>query len=147
MRGGPDDAARYEAVLAFYRRVRYMKTLTPLTMTYLTREIRSLFASFPDGSLKTHLENAAPYLFTFLAYPGMPPHNNPAELEIRDGVVGQRNVRHQITTPDGRAIFSRLTTFAITCRKNGMLPCRIVVEMMRNLGWNMFSHGPQAGRD
>ena len=77
----------------------------------------------------------------------MPPHNNPAEPEMRDGVAGQRNVRHQTTAPDGREIFSRLTTFAITCRKNGMLPCRAVVEMARNPEWNMFKPGPQAGRE
>ena len=63
-------------VPAFYRRVRDMKTLTPLTMTCLTREIRALIATFPDGRLKTYLENAVSYLFTFLAYPGMPPHNS-----------------------------------------------------------------------
>ena len=41
-------------------------------------------------------------MFTFLRHPGMPPHNNAAELEIRDTAVLHRNVRHQLSDAEGR---------------------------------------------
>ena len=50
----------------------------------------------------------ASYLFTFLRYPGMPPHNNAAELEIRDTVVLHRNVRRHLLEPEGMEVFSVL---------------------------------------
>ena len=61
-----------------------------------------MISAYPEGRLKKHLAKAVPHMFTFLSYPGMPPHNNAAELAIRDGPVRYRNVRHQITTPEGR---------------------------------------------
>ena len=66
-------------------------------------------------------------MLTFLSHSGMPPHNNSAELAIRDGPVVQRNMRYHVTTPDGRGIFSRLLTLIRTCRMNGAFPCRAVV--------------------
>ena len=144
--GGPEDVARYDLFLVFYRRIRDMNKLAPFTMTYLTREVRAMIATFPDGKLKTHLENAVPYMFTFLAYPGMPPHNNPAELDIRDTVVAKRNKNRQIATPDGRVDFSRLNTFTRTCYKNDILPCRAVVEMARDPKWDLFNPGPWTER-
>ena len=128
--------------LAFYRRIRDMKMLTPFTMAHLTREVLSMIAAFSDGKLKTHLENAVPYMFAFLAYLSMPPHNNPAELKIRDAVVSKRNVHHQIATPDGRVDFSRMNTFTRTCYKNDILPCRAVVEMARDPKLDLFNPGP-----
>ncbi len=50
---------------------------------------------------RTKLEGAAPHLLTFLRYPGMPPRNNGAQLEIRDTAVLHRNVRHQLSTAEG----------------------------------------------
>ena len=71
-----------------------------------------------DGhKFKVTLWGAAPCLFTFLRYPGMPPHNNAAELEIRDAVVLHRNVRHQLSKPEGREVFSVLISVARTCHK------------------------------
>lgn len=93
----------------------------------MAREIRALISSFSEGKLKNHLRNAEPYMLTFLSHSGMPPHNNSAELAIRDGPVVQRNMRYHVTTPDGRGIFSRLLTLIRTCRMNGAFPCRAVV--------------------
>ena len=40
-----------------------------------------MVSSYPEGhKFRIKLEGAAPHLFTFLRYPGMPPHNNGAEL-------------------------------------------------------------------
>ena len=145
--GDAGDEARYDRLKRFYRRIKKMKTQDPFTTMYLTREIRAILSTFPDGKLKTHLTNAVPYMFTFLAFRDMPPQNNDAELAIRDNIVVQRNVRHHITTPGGREVFSRLVTFAATCRKNGMSPYRAVIEMIRNPEWDMFHPGPWAGED
>ena len=84
-------------------------------------------------------------MFTYLAFKGMPPQNNPAELAIRDCVVVQHNMRHQITTPRGREVFSRLVTFAATCNKNGIYPSRAVLEILRNPDWDLLNPGPLWG--
>ena len=79
--------------------------------------------SYGEGhKFRGTLEGAAPHLFTFLRYPGMPPHNNAAELEIRDSVVLHRNVRHQLSEPEGRAVFSVLVSVARTCYRRGIFP-------------------------
>ena len=61
-----------------------------------------MILAYPDSRLKTHLLNAVYDLLTHLAYKGMLPQNNPAGLAIRDNIVRHRNVRHKITTPEGR---------------------------------------------
>lgn len=67
-------------------------------------------------------EDAAPHLFTFLRYPGMAPHNNAAERGIRDAIVLHRSVRHQLSEPGGRHMFSVRVSVARTCQKLGMAP-------------------------
>jgi len=54
----------------------------------------------------------------------MSPHNNAAELEIRDTVVLHRNVRHQLSELEGRQVFSALVSVARTCQKMGMFSAR-----------------------
>ena len=83
----------------------------------------------------------------FLAYEGMLPQNNPAELAIRDNVVRHRNVRHKITTLEGREEFSCIITFTATCHKNHIFVSRAIVEILRNTRWDMFHPGPYAGPD
>ena len=145
--GDAGDRARHEQASGFYHKIKHMKTAAPFTVTELTREVRSMISAYPEGKAKNHLAKAVPDMFTFLSYPGMPPHNNATELAIRDGPVRHRNVRHQITTPEGREIFSRLLTFIMTCGMNHIFPCRAVVEMLRDPGWDMFNPGPPAPRD
>ena len=145
--GGAEEESRYDRATEFYRMICDIKTLSPLTMTYLTRRILAMISAYPDGRLKTHLLNAVYDLFTFLAYEGMLPQNNPAELAIRDNVVRHRNVRHKITTPEGREEFSRIITFTATCRKNRIFVSRAIVEILRNTRWDMFHPGPYAGPD
>ena len=70
-----------------------------------------------------------------------------APSPFRDGPVRHRNVRHQITTPEGRGVFSRLLTFVMTCGMNGIFPCRAIAEMLRDPGWGMFNPEPPAPRD
>ena len=49
--------------------------------------------------MHTALLNALPTMF--LEHPYMPMHNNPTEMEIRDGVVTKCNMHLQIATPAG----------------------------------------------
>ena len=49
-----------------------------------------------------------PDMFTFLSYPGMPPHNNDTERAIRDGIIPQRNSRHKTMNARGRKTLSML---------------------------------------
>ena len=55
----------------------------------------------PEHSFCTTLHNAAPNMFTFLQFPGMPPHNNPAELEVRDTIVYHRGIGTSSTMQKG----------------------------------------------
>ena len=96
-----------------------------------------------DGrKFKVTIEGAAPCLFTFLRYPGMPPHNNAAELEIRDAVVLHRNVRHQLSKPEGREVFSVLISVARTCHKQGIFPR---VGVIRDPDWQHIQ-APRTGQ-
>ena len=49
-------------------------------------------------------EGAATYLYV-LRYPGIPPYNNAAELEIHDAVVLHRNAHHHLSEPEGMDVF------------------------------------------
>ena len=74
----------------------------------------------------------------------MPPHINAAELEIRDSVVLHRNVRHQLSEPEGRAVFSVLVSVARTCYKRGIFPRIAVEELAKDPDWSIFK--PPDGR-
>ena len=129
--------AAYDIHLKFYRRIKKIKTLAPLTMMGLSREAYTIACMF-DKRVKTLLINAIPNMFTFLSVPGMPPHNNDAESLIRNGVVPHRRVRHKIVTPEGREVFSINTTFTQTCRLQKASPARALLEYMLNENWDLF---------
>ena len=109
---------------------------------YLIEELRDAVSAYPVGKIKTHLVNAVPHAPAFTGFRGMPPHNNPAGPAIRDHVVPQHNVRHKISTSEGRETFSRIATLAGTAGKNRTFAGRVAVEVARNPGWNMLDHGP-----
>ena len=83
----PEDEARYDTLLGPYLDVKRIKTLAPLTMAGLARRAHAIAASYEDPGFRTHLLNAVPDPFTFLAHPGMSPHSNDVEREIRDGII------------------------------------------------------------
>ena len=138
---GPREL-RYDQFLEMYRGIRHLKTLAPFTTMNLARLAWKLASGYgeqgEEGRVRGHVMRAIPDMFTFAAFPGMPPHNNGAEIEIRDAVVGQRNVRHKLVTAEGREVFSRMVTFSRTCRKRGMFPCRAVVDLLRDPGWDVI---------
>ena len=139
--GGAGDRARHGQASGFYHKIKRVKTAAPFTVTELTREVQPIISAYPESRLKKHQAKAVPHMFTSLSYPGMPPHNNAAELATRDGPVRHRNVRHQITTPGRREAFSRLLTFVMTCGTNHIFPRRAVVEMLRDPQWDTFNPG------
>ena len=85
-----------------------------------------------------HLRNAAPYLFTFLKYPGMPPTNNPTEGDIRDGVVIERKIRQKMVNAKGMHVFSVIHSFTQTCRKLRLVPWKEIANMVHDPDWNIF---------
>ena len=145
--GGPEDEARHNWLLGYYRKISTVPALAPFTVMYLGREFHDAVSAYPEGKLKTHLSNAAPYVLTFLGFRGMPPHNNAAELAIRDNIVTHRNNHRMISTPEGCEAFSRIITIGGTARMNGMFAGRAFTEIARNPDWNMFDPGPWAGPD
>ena len=128
IRNGGNDLSCYRRLLSLYRRIKDRESACSAECLDLERAVLQIAASYGEGHpFRGTLEGAAPHLFTFLRHPGMPPHNNGAELEIRDAVVLHRNVRHQLSEPEGREVFSVLVSVARTCHKRGMFP-RVAVE-------------------
>ena len=137
----------YLRLLAMYKRIKDRESASCAECLDLERAVLEIAASYGDAEdkiehdglkFKATLEYAAPCLFTFLRYPGMPPHNNGAELEIRDTVVLHRNVRHQLSEPEGREVFSVLISVARTCHKQGIFPRVAVEELIRDPSWSIF---------
>ena len=147
IRNGGGDLSCYRRLLSLYRRIRDRESAGSAECLDLERAVLEIAASYGEGhGFRKTLEGAAPHLFTFLRYPGMPPHNNGAELEIRDAVVLQRNVRHQLSTPEGREVFSVLVSVARTCHKRGIFPRVAVENLVRDPGWSIFEPPPEQER-
>ena len=140
--GGPDISC-YCRLLSIYRAIKARKSACSSECPSLERAVLEIVSSYPEGhKFRIKLEGAAPHLFTFLRYPGMPPHNNGAELEIRDTAVLHRNVRHQLSTIQGREVFSVLVSVARTCRKLGIFPRTAVECLIRDPDWRLFKPPP-----
>ena len=136
--GDPADEARYDMMLGLYGDAKRIKTLAPFTRMDLSRRAHGIVTSYEDGKVRTHLLNALPDMFTFLSYPGMPPHNNDTERAIRDGIIPQRNSRHKTMNARGRKTLSMLLTFALTCAKQDASPGRGLLECLLDPDWDLF---------
>ena len=112
----------------------------------LERRVLEIATAYADHDFRTTLTNAAPNLFTFLRYPGMPPTNNGAERDIRDAVVLQRKFRHKFVSPEGMHVFSAIQSFNSTCRKLGLVPWMCVEKIAENPNYNIFEAGPEMAR-
>ena len=123
VRNGGSDTSYYCRLLSIYRTIKGQGVGRQLRV-HLPGEGRSGDSLILPGGpqVQDQAGGGRPYLFTFLRYPGMPPHNNGAELEIRDTAVLHRNVRHQLSTTEERDVFSVLVSVARTCRKLGIFP-------------------------
>ena len=139
VKNGGDDLSCYRRLLSMYRRIKNRESADSAECLDLEKAALRIASDYKEGhGFRATLENAAPHLFTFLRHPGMPPHNNAAELEIRDTVVLHRNVRHQLSEPEGREVFSVLVSVARTCQKMGMFPRMAVERMIEDLDWRIF---------
>ena len=132
------DEARYDTILELYWDAKETKTLAPFTRMDLSRRAHGIAMSYEDAKVRTHLLNALPNMFTFLSYPGMPPHNNDTERVIRDGIIPQRNSRHKTMNAGGRKTLSMLLTFALTCGRQDVSPGRGLLECVLDPGWDLF---------
>ena len=112
----------------------------------LERRVLEIATAYADHDFRTTLTNAAPSLFTFLRYPGMPPTNNGTERDIRDAVVLQRKFRHKFVSPEGMHVFSVIQSFNSTCRKLGLVPWMCVEKIAGNPNYNIFEAGPEMAR-
>ena len=104
----------------------------------LKMQVLAMASSYGKHPFAGTLRNAAPNLFTFLRYPGMPPTNNAAEGDIRDGVVLERKIRQKITTKEGMHVFAVIHSFTQTCRKLRLAPWKQMVNIVRDRDWNIF---------
>ena len=134
----PADETRYDMMLELYWDAKGIKALAPFTRMDLSRRAHGIVTSYEDAKVRTHLLNALPDMFTFLSYPGMPPHNNDTERAIRDGIIPQRNSRHKTMNARGRKTLSMLLTFALTCARQGVSPGRGLLECLLDPGWDLF---------
>ena len=79
------DLSCYRRLLFLYNEIKDLKSASTSECLRLQRKVMDIAYGYPKKhKFRTTLENASPYLFTFLQHPGMLPHNNPAELEVRD---------------------------------------------------------------
>ena len=104
----------------------------------LKMQVLAMASSYGKHPFAGTLRNAAPNLFTFLRYPGMPPTNNAAEGDIRDGVVLERKIRQKMTTKEGMHVFAVIHSFTQTCRKLRLAPWKQMVNIVRDRDWNIF---------
>ena len=141
-----DLAECAHADLHALREAAHRTALAPFTVHDLVLEARRLAPMF-DPEFETELYNAAPDLFTFVWKKGVPDNTALVEVTIRDALVRQRNVRHQMTNRKGRERFSALVSFNHTCELNGAWPSRAVREICLDPPWNMFSRVPDRGPD
>ena len=141
----PADEARYDMMLELYEDAKRIKALAPFTHMDLSQRAHGIVTSYEDGKVRTHLLNALPDMFTFLSYPGMPPHNNDTERAIRDGIIPQRNSRHKTMNARGRKTLSVLLTFALTCARQDVSPGRGLLECLLDPGWDLFDLFEKAG--
>ena len=147
VRNGGDDLSCYRRLLSMYRRIKNRESADSTECLDLEKAALRIASGYKKGhGFRTTLENAAPHLFTFLRYPGMPPHNNAAELEVRDTVVLHRNVRHQLSKPEGREVFSVLVSVARTCQNLGMFPRVAVEHAIKDPDWRIFRPPDRMGR-
>ena len=64
-----------------------------------------------------------------------------------DDYVLHRNVRHQLSKPEGREVFSALISVARTCHKQGIFPRVAVENLIRDPDWSIFKPPEQVQKE
>ena len=139
VKNGGNDLLQYERLLKLYRSIKDEDAADAAKRRDLKKHLLDTAASYEESHpFRDTLANAAPDMFAFLQYPGMPPHNNDAERDIRDTAVLQRNVRHKLSVVEGMQVFSVLILVARTCHKQGILPRIAVESLIKDPDWKLF---------
>ena len=77
IRNGGNDLSCYRRLLSLYKRIKGRESAGSAECLDLERAVLQIAVSYGEGhKFRGTLEGAVPHLFTFLRYPGMPPHNN-----------------------------------------------------------------------
>ena len=148
VKNGGDDLSCYRRLPSMYGRIKNRTSADGAECPDLEKAVPRIASGYREGhEFRVTLENAAPHMFTFLRYPGMPPHNNAAGPGIRDTVVLHRNVRHQLSEPEGRQVFSVMVSVARTCQKVGMFPRMAVENAVKDPDWRIFKPPDCPGRE
>ena len=92
-------------------------------------------------SIATTISNAAPELFTFILYPGMPPHTNGVELAIRHHIVSGRKKNGPFPNWMATNNFSTVRTFTATCEQQGLSVHDTIISMADDPDWDIFASG------
>ena len=103
--------------------------------------LEKIVAACNNEDIATIISNAASELFTFIKYPGMPPHNNGCEKIIRRRVVMPRRQKGPFPNETAASNYSAYQTFAATCEKQNISVHDAVLGMVENPFWDMFSSG------
>ena len=127
----------YRKLLTIFRDAKAVATKTAdaggadlHTCAKFEQRVMRIVSAYGTHKFATTLKGAAPNLFTFLRYPGMPPTNNPTERDIRDTSVVQRKIRHQFMNSRGMRVFSMIQSFNSTCRKQGLVPWKCMAKIV-----------------
>ena len=144
----PAHAVLYDLLTHLHEDAKKAPRNSPPALEDLNRRYAGIvqaYASIPaeaDGGrgakVANFLEAAQPNVFTFLSNPGMPSHNNDTERDIRDMIIPQRNIRHQLKTAEGYNVFSTVMTISGTCKKQNIAVERAVIELITDPDWNIF---------
>ena len=103
--------------------------------------LERIVATCDSRDIATIVSNAASELFSFIKYPGMPPHNNGCERIIRRRVVMPRRQKGPFPNETAASNYSAYQTFAATCDKQNISVHDAVLGVAGNPFWDMFSSG------
>ena len=110
-------------------------------MAELQETLQRIVSGCGNGRMTTIVSNAAPHLFTFIRYPGIPPHTNGVERTIRSRVAVIRKANGPFPNRKAARNYSVLQTFAATCEKNGISAYDATLAMARDPDWSIFTAG------
>lgn len=122
----PDKEARFRAERNFKRRLDRL----------IKKEYKNQRVMRMVKFLKRHRDE----IFTFIAVPGVPWHNNRAERDIRPSVVIRKNSYGSRST-NGTRTFETMMTFFMTCKKRGLNFIDWMRELLSQRALGVFAAG------
>lgn len=121
------EAASRRERRRFYRSMRWL----------MADHLRRLWGDPAAARIAHELWKRRGTLFTFLIRPGVRWNNNPAETEIRQGVL-YRKISGGRRTWEGARTLERLMSIYRTCRKRGLQFVKVIVDALSGSGYPAF---------